>query len=458
MSENQATFEAIARREKAGRKAAETLLESKSRELYDKHVELQKNAEQLKYANSILSGIMATVPDSIVLCTSEFVIKGVNKAAEDLLNVDGADIHGIHVDQILSGLSSQLQELPQGHFLFEQEQVAPRERHKIPVEVKGYKGPVGSDIHYLLVLNDITTRLKSEKARTQMAQQIDEARRLEAIGALSSGIAHEINTPIQFIGDNLDFLVDGLQKIYKSYANFEALRKAVSEAGILDFTSEIQEINQYNSDICLQSLVSEIQDALTESREGIRQVRDIVLLMKDFAHPGTGDDDETDLNIVIENVIKICRSRHKNIADIKLHLDENLPKILCRKGQVQQVLLNVVINAIDAVADTDSGYGRIRIQTTYDENYVSVLISDTGTGIPESLRQKVFDPFFTTKPVGKGTGQGLALAKDCIIKGHDGKLTLVDIPGYATTFLICLPIQNQLLTNLHGDVENADAA
>ncbi|WP_306251081.1 ATP-binding protein [Parvularcula sp. IMCC14364] len=458
MSESLSTYEAIARREKAGRKAAETLLESKSRELYNKHVELQKNTEQLEYSNSILSGIMATVPDSIILCTKEFVVEGVNKAAEDLLQVSAADIHGIHLDSILSGLGSRLEDLQQGHFLFEQEYVKSGGSFTVPVEVRGYKGPVGSNIHYLLVFNDISTRLKAEKARTQMAQQIDEARRLEAIGALSSGIAHEINTPIQFIGDNLDYLVDGLGKIYKSYALYEALRKVVSGSGILDFTSEIQQINEYNSTICLESLVSEIGEALAESRDGIRQVRDIVLLMKDFAHPGTGDDDETDLNIVIENVIRICRSRHKTVADIKLELDENLPKILCRKGQVQQVLLNIVINAIDAVADTESGYGRIRIQTMSSENYVSVLISDTGAGIPDSLRQKIFDPFFTTKPVGKGTGQGLALAKDCIIKGHDGKLTLVDIPGYATTFLICLPIQNNLLTNLYGDVENASAA
>ena len=155
------------------------------------------------------------------------------------------------------------------------------------------------------------------------------------------------------------------------------------------------------------------------------------------------------------------QNRGKNTADIEANLDPDLPRVRCRKGQVQQVFLNLVINAIDAVDEAGKGRGRIEIETSAEDDYVQIYMSDTGCGVPETLKQKIFDPFFTTKPVGKGTGQGLALAKDTIVKGHGGKLTLVEKDGFATTFLIQLPLKGELQqplidTDADTDTESDD--
>ena len=301
---------------------------------------------------------------------------------------------------------------------------------------------------------DISKRLHNEERRKQVEQQIDEARRLEAIGALSAGIAHEINTPIQFIGDNLDYLKDALQKIYESYNHYDALRAAVGRGGA--YRDELQSIDDFNKSIDLVSLIQEIIAALQESRDGIRQVRDIVLLMKEFAHPGSGEKEETQLNKIIQNVVTLSRNRQKGVAEVELALAEDLPTVRCRHGQIQQVILNIFLNALDAIEEAKPAIGRVCIQTSFDEEYVRITISDNGPGVPKALKEKIFNPFFTTKPVGKGTGQGLALAKDCIVKGHEGRLKLIDVEGFTSTFLIKLP-RNPTISETHTEFENVYA-
>ncbi len=403
----------------------------------------QLKADKLKYVNSVLTEIMATVPDSIILCTKEFTVRGANTAACSMLSHSLKELRETHINDYFPGLSDYLASLPDGNFFLEQQSVVLGDGSTLPAEVRGHKGPVGRKSNYVLVFQDISSRLKAEESRKKTSSQMDEARRLEAIGALSSGIAHEINTPIQYLGDNLEFLGESLTLVYGAYQRYEKLRQAAEEKDA--FVSELQEIEAFNASINLANVITEVQSALDESREGIKQVRDIILLMKEFAHPGTGNKDETDINLIIKNVLAISRNKSKNAADVELKLDETLPDVPCRKGQVQQVILNIVLNAIDAIIDAGDERGKILIQTIPEKDYVWILISDTGSGIPYELRQKVFDPFFTTKPVGKGTGQGLALAKDCIINGHGGKLTLTNVEGYTTTFVIALPLQNDAL-------------
>lgn len=444
----------IAAREIASRKEAELRLESKSRELSEKNRELEAVAKRMSAANSLLSEIMAVAPNGILLCSADFTVTEINPACLRKIGYSESEVIGRNIDRFFPEISACLKSL-NGEFFLEKLKASRKKSEAFTVEIRGFAGEIGTEFRYLLFVHDITKRLQREDRRKQIEQTIDEARRLEAIGALSAGIAHEINTPIQFIGDNLDYLQEALKKIRKSYDGFDMLRAAAERQG--DYAAELKTINETNASINLLSLIPEIASALEESREGIRQVRDIVLLMKEFAHPGSGEKHEADINKIVENVVKLSKNRQKRVAEVQLDLAGSLPKINCRRGQMQQVILNIVINALDALEEAKTAEGRVRIQTSYDDEWVKVAISDNGPGVPASLREKIFDPFFTTKPVGKGTGQGLALAKDCVVKGHDGRLTLGEVEGFASTFLIEIP-RNPRKTQYGKERDDAFAA
>ncbi len=447
----------IVAREKEARKQAEQLLEEKTNELYAKTAQLESAAGSFKSVYTLLSEIMDVAPDMIITCDEKFRILSGNAMAQRHLRQNETALKKRTIDDFLPGLSADLRRRRPGPFIIENRRAARHNGDSFPVDIRGYVGPIGENIRYLVFFHDISQRVNAEQKRKQTESQMDEARRLEAIGALSAGIAHEINTPIQFIGDNLDYLEEGLRSIWKSYNRYDALKQAAAVAGCCP--EEVAQVDEFNQSVNLTTLIDEIGAALKESRDGIKQVRDIVILMKEFAHPGTDDKDEVDVNAILTNVLAICKNRRKNVADVETKLNGALPRVRCRKGQVQQVFLNLVINAIDAIDEAGKGRGRIEIETRAEGEAVQILISDTGCGVPEKLKQKIFDPFFTTKPVGKGTGQGLALAKDCIVKSHGGKLTLVDKPGYATTFLIELPLKSALqepILDMDADTESDD--
>ncbi|MEL7487676.1 MAG: ATP-binding protein, partial [Pseudomonadota bacterium] len=222
---------------------------------------------------------------------------------------------------------------------------------------------------------------------------------------------------------------------------YDALRAAAKNDKA--YAPELQSIDAFNASINLPATIAEIAAALTESGDGIRQVRDIVLVMNEFAHPGAAENEATDINRVIDTVVKLSRNRQSEAAEVVVDLALDPPKIMCRRGQIQQVILNIVVNAMDAIDDMEGRNGRILISTHIEADHLVIRISDNGAGVPDDLREKIFDPFFTTKPVGKGTGQGLALAKDCIVKTHNGRLRLVDLEGFATTFQIDLPLSGR---------------
>lgn len=444
----------IVAREKLARKRAEELLAEKTQELHLKTSQLETAADGFQAVSSLLSEIMDVAPDTIITCDENFRIISGNAMAQRQLRQNEKALRKRTVDDFLPGLSAELRRRRTGPFFIENRRAARHNGDSFPVDIRGYVGPIGDRIRYLIFFHDISQRVNAEIKRKQTESQMDEARRLEAIGALSAGIAHEVNTPIQFVGDNLDYLEEGLTNIWKSYQRYDALKEAVAKLGCCP--DEVAKVDEFNKSVNLKNLIEEIRAALGESRDGVKQVRDIVILMKEFAHPGTDERDEVDVNAIIKNVLAMCKNRCKNTADIEAKLDPDLPRVRCRKGQVQQVFLNLVINGIDAVDEAGKGRGRIEIETRAEGDYVQIYMSDTGCGVPETLKQKIFDPFFTTKPVGKGTGQGLALAKDTIVKGHGGKLTLVEKDGFATTFLIQLPLKGELQQPLIDTDEDTD--
>jgi signal transduction histidine kinase len=265
--------------------------------------------------------------------------------------------------------------------------------------------------------------------------------RLEAIGQLAAGIAHEINTPIHYIGDNVRFLMDAFGDVR---AALESAQKLLAAAKSGSITAElIAEADRSLGQADLGYLSEEIPKAIEQSREGVRRVATIVRAMKEFAHPAGEEKEAVDINRAIENTITVARNEWKYVADVVTDFDPWLPPVPCLPGEINQVILNLIVNAAHAIADklghATEAKGTITVKTRHADGWVEVRITDTGCGIPESARSKIFTPFFTTKPPGKGTGQGLALAHAVVVQRHGGTIEFDSEPGRGTTFIVRLP-------------------
>jgi signal transduction histidine kinase len=282
-------------------------------------------------------------------------------------------------------------------------------------------------------------QLKQEIAtRERVELELRAAQKLEAIGRISAGVAHEINTPIQFVGDNLRFLRDGVTEIL-ALRELDAAARGAPDDARADAVAAIEAAEQ-EADVGY--LRANLSEAVGHALDGVDRVAAIVASMRQFAHTAGGRAVATDLNQAIQATLTISRNEYKLVADVECALSE-LPHVVCHPGEINQVLLNIVVNAAQAIGEAvgNSGTrGAIRVATAHDGDDVVISISDTGTGIPVAARDYVFEPFFTTKEVGRGTGQGLAIAR-AIIERHRGRLTFDTELGRGTTFHVRLPIQ-----------------
>lgn len=281
--------------------------------------------------------------------------------------------------------------------------------------------------------------------RKVLEGQLVQAQKLESIGQLAAGIAHEINTPTQFIGDNLRFLEDAFSDLRPLLASNSRLHAAASEGRVHE--ESLAQLAAAAGKADLEYLVAEIPKALTQSLEGVGRVATIVRSMKEFSHPGSDDMQPVDLNRALESTLTVCRNEWKYLADAVTNFAPALPLVTCLPGACNQVFLNLIINAAHAIADKQKGdttdRGTITVSTRCDGDWVEIRVADTGTGIPEQFRTKVLDPFFTTKEVGRGTGQGLAIARSVVVDKHGGELSFETEIGRGTTFIVRLPRSQQ---------------
>ena len=278
--------------------------------------------------------------------------------------------------------------------------------------------------------------------RKLLESQLVQSQKLESIGQLAAGIAHEINTPTQYVGDNTHFIQESFVDIQKILEKTILLLSSMESGS--DIQGHVDELRQMIDEADLDYLLGEIPTAIKQSLEGIDRITHIVGAMKEFAHPSKKEKTPVDINKAIETTITIARNEWKYVADMQTDFDYGIPPVMCIPDEFNQVILNMITNAAHAigkvVGDGSNGKGSIKISTHHEGNWAEVRISDTGIGIPVSIRNKIFDPFFTTKEIGKGTGQGLAISHSVIIEKHGGSITFETEEGKGTTFIIKIPI------------------
>ncbi len=302
------------------------------------------------------------------------------------------------------------------------------------------RDPQGNENAVLFSARDITSKVQAELERDRMELQLRSAQKLEAIGQLAAGIAHEINTPIQYVGDNTRFLGDSfksLNNLLAKYRNFMMdLDSSIISTNLRDLRNSLIE------DKTFEYLNEEIPRAAEETLEGVSRVANIVKALKEFSYPMGDEPVMMDVNHCIETTVMVARNEWKYSAELTMDLSKDLPHVAGFPGEFNQVILNLIVNSVHAIQytqkDRNGEKGIIYVKTWSDENNVFASIKDSGNGIPIEIQNRIFDPFFTTKEVGKGTGQGLAIAH-VVMEKHHGCITFESSIGSGTTFYLQIP-------------------
>lgn len=325
-------------------------------------------------------------------------------------------------------------------------------RGEIPEAIKLVDS--GDDIRAISqCMNIILGRLKGQvraakRERNLLERQLYQAQKLESIGMLAAGIAHEINTPVQFVGDNAKFIFSALDKIQGLTNRYKEL---LGQLESLDPKQLADAMQQAEKEADLTFLKEEIPNAVAQTREGLERVTQIAAALRDFSYMGNDTRPEpADINAAIETTITISRNEWKYVAGIQTHLDHSLPLVECYPGDIKQVLIILITNAAQAIKETaraelkngEPEKGTITIGTRLDSDHVEIRVADTGAGIPASVQPRIFDPFFTTKKPGEGTGQGLSIAYTAIVKKHGGEMTFQTEEGKGTEFLVRIPVRS----------------
>ncbi len=270
--------------------------------------------------------------------------------------------------------------------------------------------------------------------------ELNQAQKLESVGRLASGIAHEINTPIQFVNDSVHFVRDAFADTVPLVERYRAVCEAAAKGAVAGV--DLAAVKQAEEAADIAYILENVPKALERSLDGLERVATLVRSMKEFAHPDKKEKAPADLNHAINTTLTIARNEYKYVADVATDFGELTP-VWCHVNEINQVFLNLIVNAAHAIADQVKGSdkrGRICIATRQENAEVVISIADTGGGIPESIQAKIFEPFFTTKEVGRGTGQGLSIARNVVVDKHGGSLTFDSNTGVGTTFHIRLPV------------------
>lgn len=277
---------------------------------------------------------------------------------------------------------------------------------------------------------------------TVNTQSNDLSQRLEVVGQIAAGLAHEINTPVQYIGDNLRYVSSEIDKVIHVLRGYQNLGKLIEDDAIL--RDRLSELRTKEEEHDLDFIVEDIPSALQQTISGVSVIAGIVGSLKALVHPGGQEKVKVNVNDAIEQAITLSRGEWKKSAELDVNLEPNLPEVVCYSGELNQVLINLIVNASHAIEESrGENLGRISINSFVYKSSVGIMIEDSGGGIPLEIQHRIFDPFFTSKDVGKGTGQGLAFAHASIVERSSGTLFFESSEGQGTTFHIYLPFEEQ---------------
>jgi PAS domain S-box-containing protein len=421
------------------------LIRSQRKDLEDRARTLDALNAELSEAAAFHREVMRAMPGALIVCRRDGTIESANDGALLLLGYAEPEIVGLSVERIF-GVDTPLgvaevDALPHdGAVLRTEKNFVAKDGTPIPVLVSatmfGGDGSGAGGRKMICVCIDLQ---QSKRLEIELRQ----AQKLESVGRLAAGIAHEINTPVQFVGDSIRFVreaFDDLTRVLEGHQ--QASRWALSQTPSHSLAEAALEAE---AAFDLPYILENAPQALTRMVDGVTRIAGIVRSMKEFAHPGQDGMASTDLNRAIETTLTIARNEYKYVADLQTDLGE-LPPVVCHAGQINQVILNLVVNAahaVEAAVKAGQERGRITVCSRQDRDFVVISIEDTGGGIPPAIRDRIFDPFFTTKEVGKGTGQGLAIARSVVVDGHGGEIRFETETGRGTRFIVRLPIDRR---------------
>jgi signal transduction histidine kinase len=307
--------------------------------------------------------------------------------------------------------------------------------------------PISPPVTLARVRTHLTVKRQADSLRAQLAElrstqsELLEAQKLEAVGVLAAGLAHEINTPAQFVASNLAF-------IGRAFAGLAAIATAArtcveAEADAAALAVLGRAVTKGKLDFVLSEGPSAIQQAV----EGVDRIAAIVGALRDFSENDARIDDHASLAQTVSAVLVIATNEWAGVAEVETRLDPELGSLPLPAGELGQLLLALILNAARAIAEAQEGEpsvrGRIVVAARREAESAVIEVSDTGIGIPESIRGRVFEPFFTTRPLGKGVGQGLAVARRIVVERHGGSIGFESEVGRGTKFLVRLPLRER---------------
>lgn len=419
----------------------------------ERTAELEKDGQERKRIEAMIlkakrewESTVDSMPDLIALLDVDHTIIRLNKAMSEVLGVSPKDAVGKryclydHSDSTTASPCPHDLLMADGNIhiteFFQKETNRYYEVRAIPYSDRADAQIKGS----VLLARDITEMKNAQKEKDIMQAKLLQAQKLESVGQLAAGIAHEINTPTQYVGSNIEFLDEAYRDIAAFMAEMVEFSRDLPEELASRLREKIEESDW-------EYLSGEIPLSLQQSQDGVSRVSAIVHAMKKFSHPGSCNKEQANINEIIETTLTVTSSEWKYLADVTTDFQANLPTLPCLIDEIGQVILNILVNAAQSIgsklgANSEGRKGCITITTRQDDEWVKVVIQDTGEGVSRDIANRIFDPFFTTKEVGKGTGQGLAIARDVIVEKHDGTIELESEPGEGAIFTIRLPLQD----------------
>ncbi len=402
-----------------------------------------------KERDARLEAVLETVRDGVLMIDEEGRIESLNTPAATMFGYQIHEVKGFNISKLIP--SPHAESCPAGGPLKQFASLGEKPGLILQRQVDGLNKS-GARLPLAMALSKVwldgqrllTAVLRDLSHERLLQCELAQAQKLEAVGQLAAGIAHEINTPTQYVGDNARFLKEAFDDIQTALDALDELLTAVKAGRPPAELIEKTEATLVAID--LEYLREEIPQAIRQSLDGVGRVANIVRAMREFSHPGSDEKSFVDLRESIETTLTVARNEWKYVAEVVTEFDPELPEVPCLPGELNQVILNLVVNSAHAIADVlgprPTEKGTITIGTRREgSNHAVFYVKDTGTGIPETIRAKIFDPFFTTKEVGKGTGQGLAIARSVVVDKHGGAIECETAPGQGTTFTVRLPLE-----------------